>query len=134
MSAMHPRMFSHLTKLNSLDLRGNTCINKRFYPVTSLAVVEQELMACGAGYGLTEQLLNSLSRHEKKFESIEKAVNEKFVDLQTQFKEREKKVDRKFELVTELFGYLDERNEENAVEIKEIKKMVEKIWDMLNTK
>jgi hypothetical protein len=48
--------------------------------------------------------------------------------------EREKKVDRKFELLTELFYNVDERNEENAAEIKEIKKMVEKIWDMLNTK
>jgi hypothetical protein len=73
--------------------------------VTSLAAVEQELMACGAGYGLTEQLKNLQSRHE-----------------------------RKFELLTELFYNVDERNEENAADIKEIKKMVEKIWDMLNSK
>jgi hypothetical protein len=50
LSAMHPRMFSHLTKLNDLDLDRNSCAYKRFDPVTSLAVVEQELATCGAGY------------------------------------------------------------------------------------
>jgi hypothetical protein len=54
--------------------------------------------------------------------------------LQTQFEEREKKVDRKLELLTELFYNVDERNEENAKEIKEIKKMVEKIFEMLTSK
>ncbi len=135
LSAMHPRMFAHLTKLNDLDMQDNPCIDKRFKPVTSLAAVEKELMTCGANYlvSLTD-LPNALNRHERKFESIEKAVNEKFVGLQIQLQEREKKVDRKFELLTELFYNVDERNEENAADIKEIKKMVEKIWDMLNSK
>jgi hypothetical protein len=99
-------MFSHLTKLNDLDLSGNSCINKRFNPVTSLAVVENELATCGAGYPASiTDLLYVQTQHE-----------------------------RKFELLTELFYNVDERNEENAAEIKEIKKVVEKIWDMLNTK
>jgi hypothetical protein len=96
---MHPRMFSHLAKLNYLHLRENTCIYKSFNPVTSLAAIENELATCGANY------LVSLT------------------DLP-----------RKLELLTQLFYNVDERNEENAAEIKEIKKMVEKIWDMLNTK
>ncbi len=132
---MHPRMFSHLTKLNDLALNSNTCINKRFYPVTSLAAIENELATCGANYPVfLPDLLYVQTQHERKFESIEKAVNDKFVDLQTQLQEREKKVDRKFELITELFYNVDGRNEENAADIKEIKKMVEKIWDMLNSK
>jgi hypothetical protein len=113
-------MFSHLTNLYSLDLRGNSCTNKDF---SSLATIENELGACGTGYDLTEQLQILQNRHEEKFESI----NEKL-------EEREKKVDRKLELLTELFYNVDERNEENANEIKEIKKTVDKIWDMLNTK
>jgi hypothetical protein len=104
LSAMHPRMFAHLTKLKVLLLSGNSCINKNFDPVTSLAAIEQQLGACGAEYALTE-LENLQNRHE-----------------------------RKFELLTELFYNVDERNEENAAEIKEIKKTVDKIWDMLNTK
>jgi hypothetical protein len=128
-------MFSHLTKLNDLALNSNTCINKRFYPVTSLAAIENELATCGANYPVfLPDLLYVQTQHERKFESIEKAVNDKFVDLQTQLQEREKKVDRKFELITELFYNVDGRNEENAADIKEIKKMVEKIWDMLNSK
>jgi hypothetical protein len=99
-------MFSHLTKLDVLDLRVNSCIDKWFDSVTSLAIVEKELAACGANYPVSlTDLLDLQSRHE-----------------------------RKFELLTELFYNVDERNEENAAEIKEIKKMVEKIWDMLNTK
>jgi hypothetical protein len=95
-------MFSHLTKLNDLYLWGNSCINKDFSPVTSLAAVENELATCGANYPVF------------------------FPDLLN--------VQRKLELLTELFYNVDERNEENAAEIREIKKMVEKIWDMLNTK
>ncbi len=64
-----------------------------------MAAIERELVACGTGYALIE-----------------------LQSLQTQFEEREKKVDRKFELLTELFYNVDERNEENAAEIKEIKK------------
>jgi hypothetical protein len=43
-------------------------------------------------------------------------------------------VQRKLELLTELFYNVDERNEENAAEIKEMKKTVDKILEMLNTK
>jgi ribosome-binding ATPase YchF (GTP1/OBG family) len=95
-------MFSQLKKLKHLYLPNNTCVNKYFDPVTSLTAIENELRACVVGYTLTEQLENL-----------------------------EKKVDRKFELLTELFHNVGQRNEENAKEIKEIKKMVEKIWDML---
>jgi hypothetical protein len=70
-----------------------------------MAAIENELRACGVGYALTEQLENL-----------------------------EKKFDRKFELIKELFYNVDERNEENAADIKEIKKMVDKIFDMLTRK
>jgi hypothetical protein len=134
LSAMHPRMFSHLTKLNELYLSGNTCIDKRFNPVTSLAAVEQELATCGSNYPVFLPDLSNvqylLKRHESKFESIENQLK----IMNGKSEEREKKVDRKFELLTELFYNVDGRNDENAAEIKEIKKMVEKIWDMLNTK
>jgi hypothetical protein len=97
--ALHPETFSSFRNLEHLDLTGNICIDKRFNPITSMAAIERELVACGTGYALIE-----------------------LQSLQTQFEEREKKVDRKFELLTELFYNVDERNEENAAEIKEIKK------------
>jgi hypothetical protein len=112
LTAVHPRTFSNLDSLNTLDLRGNICVNKWFQPVTSLTEIESELTKCGFGYALTEQFKNSQSRNEQKFETI----------------------DRKLELLTELFYNVDERNEENAADIKEIKRTVDKIWDMLNTK
>ncbi len=91
---MHPRMFPHLTKLNDLDLDRNSCAYKRFDPVTSLAVVEQELATCGAGYPVSLTDLHYVqTQHEGKLE-----------------------------LLTELFYNVDKRNEENAADIKEIKK------------
>jgi Leucine-rich repeat (LRR) protein len=120
--AIHPQTFSRLSNLQHLDFQGNSCITKYFNPIASLTGVENELMTCGVEYAMS------------KVENLESSIHKKFDNLQTELEEREKKVDRKFELVTELFGYLDERNEENAGEIKDIKKMVEKIWDMLNSK
>ncbi len=106
LTAMPTRMFAHLNNLSYLNLNGNACINKLFNPVSSLAAVEQELATCGANYpaSLTDLL---------------------YVQIQHE---------RKLELLTELFYNVDERNEENARDIKEIKKMVEKIFDMLTSK
>ncbi len=99
--------------------------------MTSLAAVENELATCGANYPVSlPDLLDLQNRHERKFESIENQLK----IMNGKSEETEKKVDRKFELLTELFYNVDERNEENAAEIKEIKKMVQKIWDMLNSK
>jgi hypothetical protein len=47
---LHPKMFSHLSNLDYLDLRGNSCIDKEFDSNPSKAVIEQELAECGAGY------------------------------------------------------------------------------------
>jgi hypothetical protein len=72
LTSLHPQMFAHLSVLTNLDLEGNTCIDKNFSPVTSLTAVEKELMICGAKYLVSAtELLDSLSRHERKFESIE---------------------------------------------------------------
>ncbi len=98
---------SHLINLNDLDLDRNSCIKKWFNPVTSLAAVEKELVTCGAGYPVSlTDLLYVQTQHERKLEL----------------------------LLTLLFYNVDERNEKNSADIKEIKKMVQKFWDMLNTK
>jgi hypothetical protein len=124
-------MFAHLTKLEDLLLVHNSCIDKNFNPVTSLAAVEKELMTCGANYPVSlTDLLYVQSQHESKFESIEnqlKIINEKL-------EEREKKVDRELEQVSELFAYVYQGNKQNAAEIKEIKKTVDKILEMLTGK
>jgi hypothetical protein len=40
-----------LSELSILELRGNTCIDKEFWPVPySKTTIENELKACGAGY------------------------------------------------------------------------------------
>jgi hypothetical protein len=58
LASIHAQMFAHLSGLYYLDLSGNACINKKFDPVTSLAAVENELVACGANYpaSITKQL------------------------------------------------------------------------------
>ncbi len=101
LSALHPQMFSHLANLDELWLTENVCINKSFKNKPLKATIESELAACEARYATTE--LQNL----------------------------QERLERKFELLTELFYNVDERNKENAREIKEIKKMVDKIWDML---
>jgi septal ring factor EnvC (AmiA/AmiB activator) len=130
-------MFAHLTGLRDLWLSFNTCIDEYFLPVISSAAVEKELMTCGTGYALTEQQQNLQNRHERKFESIEnqlKTIDEKFESLQTQLAEREKKVDRELEQVSELFAYVYQANKENTAEIREMKKTVDKILEMLSSK
>jgi hypothetical protein len=54
-SALDPKMFSHLRKLNRLLLTGNSCISENFDPVYEMATVEGKLAECGAGYALWEQ-------------------------------------------------------------------------------
>jgi predicted nucleic acid-binding Zn-ribbon protein len=91
--------------------------------VTSEAEIERELAACGIGYEnfeLQKKLFDHESSVSEKFENIEKSIetnNLKYENLATRFAELEKK--------------FDERNEENAKEIREIKKMVEKISEMM---
>jgi Leucine-rich repeat (LRR) protein len=136
LSSLHPKMFAHLTDLRDLWLSFNTCIDKYFLPVTSSAAVEKELMTCGTGYALTEQLQNLQNRHERKFESIEnqlKTIDEKFSSLQTQLTEREKKVDRELEQVSELFAYVYQGNKENSAEIIDIKKTADQILEILSS-
>jgi hypothetical protein len=109
LSALPPRMFSHLSNLHDMNLSGNSCISRHFNPVTSLAAIENELRSCGIGYMIKEQLGSLEHRHDEKFKTI----------------------DRKLESLTELSNNADKRNEENAAEIKEIRKMVDKILDVM---
>jgi hypothetical protein len=50
LSAIHPRTFSSLTSLRQLNLGGNTCIDKYYYPINSTEILEDDLRACGANY------------------------------------------------------------------------------------
>ncbi len=142
-SALHPQMFSHLTNVKFLWLENNTCVDKNYYSVPSMAEVEKELAMCGIGY-TTElenrkenrfvSIENQLKIIDGKFESIKETINEKFTSLQTQLEEREKKVDRELGQVSELFALVYQRNKENTDEIREIKKTVDNILEMLSRK
>jgi TolA-binding protein len=102
-----------------------------------LAAIAEELRSCGTGYTFGDQLQNLQNRNERKFESIEnqlKTIDGKFSSLQTQLAEREKKVDRELEQVSELFAYVYQGNKQNAAEIKDIKKTVDKILEILTSK
>jgi divalent metal cation (Fe/Co/Zn/Cd) transporter len=114
-------MVSHLSNLNHLSLSGNLCINRDFVDSPSKTVIESELRNCGHNYLISAiELLDSESSIDEKFSSFGKQL--------------EKKFERKFELITDLFYHLDERNEENSKQIEEIKHMVDKIFDMLSRK
>jgi archaellum component FlaC len=142
-SALHPQMFSHLTNLKLLWLENNTCVDKNYYSAPSMAEVEKELANCGVGY-TTElenrqenrfvSIENQLKTIDGKFESIEGTINEKFASLQTRLAEREKKVDLELEQVSELFAFVYQRNKENTDEIREIKKSVDNILELLTRK
>jgi hypothetical protein len=70
LSALHPRIFSHLNNLNHLDLRHNVCINRIFGNKPSKALIEEELATCGTGYALYEKQnlkKRRVEEMEKKF-------------------------------------------------------------------
>jgi hypothetical protein len=108
-------MFAHLDGLEALSLFGKTCVDKWFIldNNTSLAAIEEELRSCGTGYTFGDQLQNLQNRNERKFEFIGNqlgTIDGKFSSLQTQLEEREKKVDRELEQVSELFAYVYQGN------------------------
>jgi hypothetical protein len=49
LTAIHPKTFSHLTKLRFLLLAGNDCIDRNFM-FSRLDVIEEGLAVCGANY------------------------------------------------------------------------------------
>ncbi len=55
LSALHPRTFSHLAKLDLLSLRRNTCIDNSFSNNPSKTMIEEELAECGTGYTVQRQ-------------------------------------------------------------------------------
>jgi hypothetical protein len=124
--ALHPRMFAHLAKLNRLHLGDNICVNKNFYPVTSLALIEKELAACASDY--CDSGNGSIDGNALE------VISEKFASLQTKLEEREKKVDQELEQVSELFAHVYQGNKENTAEIKKINEKVDKIVEILTSK
>ncbi len=120
LTALHPKMFSHLDNLDRLDLSKNPCIDRDFWPVPSMATVEEQLATCGAKYALHDQQNSGNTKFEEtdqtingKLEAIEKSIGGRFENLEKKFEEMQKK--------------FDERIEENAKEIREIKRMLEKM-------
>ncbi len=105
--ALHPKMFSHLAHLDRLDLRRNPCVDEEFRDNPSKAAIERELAACGARYELQEKLEFSGTQ------SLDK-MNEKFKLI--------KLFDRSQELQALNNAKLKERLEENAKEVKIIKR------------
>jgi hypothetical protein len=129
--ALHPKTFSSFGNSEHLDLTNNICIDWIFSPVTSMAAIEKKLAACGANYPVfLPDLLDLENRHERKFESIENQLKIIIEKLD----EREKKVDRELEQVSELFAYVYQGNKQNSAEIKEINKKVDEILEMLTSK
>jgi platelet glycoprotein-5 len=58
LTAVHPKTFSHLTRLSYLLLDGNICVNKQFSHIktlTTIKKVEEELKTCGAEYAQSHE-------------------------------------------------------------------------------
>jgi hypothetical protein len=94
---------------------------------------ERELSACGAGYKKHEQ-----ENLGARFEEIETIVDEKFEFLKELFERNQETCENQIKKIGGKFGNLekrfeemqkkfDERNEENAKEMREIKRMLEKM-------
>jgi hypothetical protein len=133
LSALHPKMFSHLTDLHYLYLSGNPCITKSFGENPSKTEIERELAACGVGYKKHEQ-----ENLGARFEEIETIVDEKFEFLKELFERNQETCENQIKIIGGKFGKLekrfeemqkkfDERNEENTKEMREIKRMLEKM-------
>ncbi len=162
LSAVHPKMFSHLSNLKHLDFHWNTCIDELFESYPSKATIENELVGCGAGYAVLEQQnsvktrfeeTKNLEDGEKKVDHHqEKKISEKLENLQNSIYKKLETLDGKFQIIfgklehsesaiagklenlTTRFGELekkfDERNEENAKNVREIKRMMERVLAM----
>ncbi len=88
-----------------------------------MATVEEQLVTCGAEYASHDQQNSENTKFEEsdqtietisgKLEAIEKSIGGKFENLEKRFEEMQKK--------------FDEHIEENAKEIREIKRMLEKM-------
>jgi type I site-specific restriction-modification system R (restriction) subunit len=133
LSALHPKMFSHLTNLKYLHILSNPCISKNFDENPSKIEIERELAACGAGYKKHEQ-----ENLGARFEEIETIVDEKFEFLKELFERNQETCENQIKIIGGKFGNLekrfeemqkkfDEHNEENAGEMREIKRMLEKM-------
>ncbi len=124
---MDPQMFSHLNYLYRLDLRGNVCTSNNFDPVISKKEIEKELAKCGVGQESHEEV-----------HSLDKTCSEKIVDDKVSERNEEtceNIMNEKLEIITNITNNIrksiETNNEENAKEIREIKTMVEKIFQML---
>jgi hypothetical protein len=76
LSALHPQTFSHSPILDDLNLRENSCIDKRFENNPRIGA---ELAFCGVGYALLEQqnfVKTRFEEMEKKIGEIEKMMKE----------------------------------------------------------
>jgi hypothetical protein len=129
-------MFSHLTRLYRLDLEGNPCIDIDFSQ-KSLEEIEGSLTAssCGAGYALYE------SQIERNQETCENKINGKSAILEKSFDQRLETIGKSIEanignLATRL-DYLDKKfdelKEENLKENREIRKLLEKLIEMIGS-
>ncbi len=107
LSALHPKMFSSLDRLEVLNLAGNPCIDRIFVPVQSIHEIEIELRECG--YGLLEQN-RGISGADTGFEKIERTLQSINGTLEN-LKEKTMEVRQNFEMLAEL---LAKRGEENA--------------------
>jgi hypothetical protein len=97
LTALHPKMFSHLDNLNRLDLSKNPCIDKDFWPVPSMTTVEEQLTTCGAEYELHDQQNSGNTKFEEtdqtisgKLEAIEKSIGGRFENFEKRFEEMQK--------------------------------------------
>jgi hypothetical protein len=116
---MHPKIFSDLSSAQSLYLTGNICIDRDFvtWPFPSKETIEEALAECGAGYKLHLDPSSGRTPLEIFEEKITKLIEQNQEKINGKFAELEKK--------------FDGRSEENAKEIREIKRLVEKVIEMM---
>ncbi len=126
---LHHQTFSHLKKLNYLYLGVNICINKDYgsNAMNQFPTIENDLRTCSTSY-------ETNNRVDRKVESLQKSIDILKEENLEKFNEISHTIDKKVELLVQLYNFLDERNEENSKKIAEIGRTVDKIFDMLNRK
>jgi hypothetical protein len=112
-SAMHKKTFSHLTKLKFLHVGRNVCIITDLHSNINFKRLERDLRGCGERYALYEP---EDFEWTSSGEDTEQAINQKF-----------DAIDGKFENLETRFDDLKKALDEHGTEIKEIKKLLEKM-------
>lgn len=137
LNALSHRMFSHLTSLNHLHLRNNTCIKKDWDTAISpiIADVEKELLLCSMNYKEMEKKDSLESSKAKIFNNTLAALESKLEKLEqknSNFNETLFEINNKIEIIFEKIETAEQNDAKFEKKFKELDEKMDKLGHSLD--